>query len=97
MYVNDTLCAFFVTMFNKCKDDEAIKFFFEGAVPQDIFLSIYKTFIKENGLIPIEDLPKEKKIELTTECRKTGLNFTNETLTNACRILYTLNFINENS
>jgi len=93
MYVVEKLSAFFIDMYRK--DNSVLKFFFESSVPKSIFLSNYKTFVRENGLIPIENLMIEEKIKLADECKATGI--TKNILADAARILHTLKFINENS
>jgi len=95
MYVDEQLSVFFIEMYRK--DNSVLKFFFEGSVPKYIFLSNYKTFVKENGLTQIEYLPVEEKIKLAADCRATGILFDNKKLIDAAKILHTLNFINANS
>lgn len=95
MNVIDNLAAFYISMFNGGR--VSLGFLFTIEVSKEVFLSTYKKFVNDKILIPIEELPEEKKKELIKECRSTGLKFSNQTLTNSARILHTLKFINENS
>lgn len=88
------LSALFVSMYQKEKT--ALKFIIEGAVPKIIMISLYNFLLREE-MPPIETLSEEDKILLVHECRETGLQFTNETLTNSAKILHTIKFINANS
>lgn len=76
---------------------EYLSYIIEGAVPKFIFLATYNMFLRDEVIIPVELLPMEEKIKLKDKLNETGLNFTNQTKTDAARILYTLNFINENT
>ena len=93
--MQNNLSAFFLTMFNK--DNSSLGFLIESYVPKYILLKTYQTLLKESELIPIENLMIEEKIKLADECRSTGLKFTNQSLTDAAKILHTIKFINENS
>jgi sorbitol-specific phosphotransferase system component IIC len=89
------LASFFVRMFNK--NEKSLEFIIDGIVPKIILLGAYKDFTDQEILIPIELLEKNRKIELVAKCRETELKFNNERLTDAARILYTINFINGNT
>ena len=95
MKVDYDLTAFFISMLNK--NGEVLEFLFDGVVPKMVLLGTYYTCLRCELFMPIELINKDEKIKLIERCRETGLKFTNETLTDAAKILYTINFINENT
>lgn len=95
MTVVNNLVAFYLGMYNT--KSVSLMLLISTSVSIEVFLSIYKTFVAEKVIPPIEELPKEEKLKLVDECRQTGLKFTNETLTNSARILYVLKYINDNA
>lgn len=95
MNVQIEMTSFFVGMVNRDKNN--FKFLISSGVPKNILLKTYKMFIRDELFLPIELLLKEEKMKLVDKCRETGLRFTNESLSDAARILQTLNLINGNS
>lgn len=95
MTIANDLVSFYIGMYNTGK--VSLMLLFTTGVSKDVFLTTYRSFIKEEILIPIEKLPNEEKLKLVSECKETGLNFSNETLTNSAKILHTIKFINANS
>ena len=92
------LAAFFVGVFNNNKGNKGcLEFLIESEVPKTVLIHTYNVFLKDEVLVPVELLTTEEKMKLVDKCRTTDLKFTNETLTDAARILYTINFINENT
>jgi len=81
----------FVLMYNKNKS--TLKYLLESGVPKIILIDVYKSLLRDNLIIPIEQLPEDDKKELVSECRTTGLFFTNESLIRSAKILHTLKFI----
>jgi len=57
------------------------------------FLKLYQVGHSYNSFLKIEDLPEKEKRDLIKKARSTGLNFTNKTLVEACKIIYYLNMI----
>ena len=60
------------------------------SVCKDVFLRLYKNFTDDKTFERIEDLPEDKKILLTQECRRTNKFYTNKTLIEDCKILYVI-------
>lgn len=98
MRINIELAAFFIGIYNKNKESKTcLEFLVDAGVPKKILLDTYKDFLAQEALMPVELLIKEKQRELVGKCRETGLKFNNERLADAARILYTINFINQNT
>lgn len=98
MKIDIDLAAFFVRLYNKNKrSKEVLGFLVDSEVPKKVLLWAYNDFLSQEVFIPIELLLTDVKMILVDKCRETGLNFNNDRLTDAARILYTINFINENS
>lgn len=95
MTVTNDLSVHFVIFYNNGK--YPLDYLIDAAVPKKVLLSMYDLCIKYEYFMPIELLQIEDKKELVSKCRETGLTFTNQSLTDASKILYTINFINENS
>lgn len=95
MNVYDELSVFFIKMIDENKT--SLGFVLTSVVPVKTFNSLYNLFVKENGLVPIDKLDENKKIELVKECKNTGKSFTNTSLINAAKVLHTLKFIKDNS
>ena len=93
MTVTQDLSIFFIGMYNK--DKSALSFLFEGYVPKYVFRKEYEIMIRFYGLEPIENLDEEKKKELVSECRATGIFFINQTLTEAAKTLHVIQFLNQ--
>lgn len=93
MTVDLNLLAFFASLYKK--DKKNLDFLIESAVPKDVMSKVYEIMIRFYGLEPIENLEEEKKKELVSECRATGLFFTNKTLTEAAKTLHVIKFINQ--
>lgn len=87
MNVDFQLYEFFISMYNK--DKSTLKYLLESEPPKRVLTRIYELLLLEN-LVPIEQLPEDKKKELVSECRATGLFFTNESLIRSAKILHTL-------
>lgn len=67
-------------------------------VSRYVMLREYRRLISYGQLIPIEYLPIEEKVALTTECREMkNIFYTNESLKINCKILHLINLINNNS
>lgn len=106
MNIEDDLCVICVNFYNYTKE-EGVTYIPDTAVAKYALLKKYYLFIQYGYLQRIEDIPTEEKIELTTECRniemkdRSGkterIRFTNETLTDYCRILHVIKFINNNT
>jgi len=88
MNVDESLTTLFVNDYLRLKG----KYIPDTIVAKRILLRMYTRFVSE-GLSPIENLSHEDKMSLVNECRMTGEKYTNETLTNQCRILYLLKTI----
>lgn len=85
------LCPMFIGQYNRGNLDYLIT----SEVPKIVLLRVYNLMLIVEGLIKIEDLPdEEQKKNLVTECRATGIKFTNESLREAARILHVIKFIN---
>ncbi len=85
------LYELFISMYHKDKSNLA--YLIDSDVPKIILIEIYEALVKDNLITRIEQLPEEKKKELVSECRGTGLFFTNESLIRSAKILHTLKFI----
>ena len=88
MNVDESLTTLFVNDYLRLKG----KYIPDTIVAKRILLRMYTRFVSE-GLSPIENLSHEDKMSLVNECRMTGEKYTNETLTDQCRILYLLKTI----
>lgn len=95
MTVTDSMSVFFANMYYTNKG--SLSFIIESYVPNRIMLKIYYLFIRYNEITKIEELAETHKKELVETCNTTGIKFNNQTLTQACRILHTLNEINANT
>ena len=93
MTVTQDLSIFFIGMYNNNKS--TLNFLFEGFVPKYVFRKEYEIMIRFYGLEPIENLEQGKKKELVSECRATGIFFTNQTLIEAAKTLHVIKFINQ--
>jgi hypothetical protein len=74
------------------REKSMLDFLITSEVPRRVLLRRYQLLINE-GTIKIEDLPDDEKKKLVSQCRATGLRFTNESLRDAARILHTLKTI----
>jgi hypothetical protein len=83
------LCPMFIGQYNKGLLDYLIT----SDVPKIVLLRVYDLMLTEENLTPIENLPEDQKKNLVTECRATGITFTNESLREAARILHVIKFI----
>lgn len=88
MNVDYQLYDFFMSMYNK--DKSTLKYLLESEVPVRVLVRIYDLLLLEKTIIPIEQLAEEKKKELVSECRGTGIFFTNESLIRSAKVLHTL-------
>ena len=95
MNIQIELTSKFVEMYNV--DSNGFCFIISAVVPKKILLKTYEIFVRDEIILPIEILNKEDKMKLVDKCRETGLKFTNQSLSDAARILHTLNLINENT
>jgi hypothetical protein len=83
------LCPMFISQYNRGNLDYLIT----SGVPKRVLLRVYDLMLVEENLTPIEKLPEEQKKSLATECRATGIKFSNESLREAARILHVIKFI----
>lgn len=67
-----------------------LSFILTSLVSKEIMLKSYYVAMNFKEFLPIEQIPHEEKKKLVEECNATGLPFTNKTITDAARILYTL-------
>jgi hypothetical protein len=95
MTIANDLVSFYLGLYNTGK--VSLMLLFTTGVAKEVFLSTYRSFVNDEILVSIESLPTEEKLKLVSECRETGLNFSNETLINSAKILHTIKFINANS
>lgn len=95
MTVTNSLTAMYVGVYNN--DPKMLQHIIDSQASKIIMLQTYRMLVKENSLQEIHDIPISDKIKLVDECKLTGLKFNNERLIQACQILHTLKFINENS
>lgn len=95
MTIQNNLVAFYLGMYNS--GQVSLMLLLTTGVAKEVFLSTYKMFVLDKSITPIEKLPEDEKIKLVSECKETGINFTNSTLTDSARILHIIKFINENS
>lgn len=72
-----------------------LSFLITATVPKEIFLITYRVFLNYKQFDPIENLPEPEKKKLVEECRATGLKFSNRTLIEAAKILYTIKNISK--
>lgn len=91
---NENLTRFFLDMYDR--DERTLAFLIDGVVPKKVFLLEYYSFVECEMISEIELLLKKEKEKLVAKCKETGIKFSNKTLTDAARVLYTINFINEN-
>ena len=87
--VNIALTRTFVNIYLKCKE-EGSSYIPNTNVAKIILGEAYNEFTKHGEILPVEDLSEERKMELVAECKATGEAFTNDTLTNKCKILHVL-------
>jgi hypothetical protein len=85
------LCPMFIGQYNK----GLLNYLITSDVPKIVLLRVYDLMLVEEKLIPIEKLPEEEKKNLVTECRATGIKFTNRSLIEAAKILHVVRFINQ--
>lgn len=67
-----------------------LEFLITSLVSKEIMLGRYNIALIYKLCLPIEKIAQEEKMKLVEECRATGLKFTNKSLTDAAKILYTL-------
>jgi len=92
MTIDFTLSAFFIGLYKK--DKKNLDFLIDSGVPVNVMKRVYEIMLID-GLTPVENLEESEKKELVKECRATGLQFTNRTLTDAAKILHVIKFINQ--
>lgn len=94
MNVDVELCSFFVSFYN-AKKKEGVVFIPDIEVAKDVMGRLYKQYVNEGLIKPIQLLSNEEKVELTSECRlMEGVAYTNESLILNCKILHVINLIN---
>jgi hypothetical protein len=94
MNINVELSIFFTNLYNSRKREGKL-YIPDTLVAKYIMGRMYKNFISDGLLTPIEYLPIEEKTSLAKECREVKDSFyTNETLKTQCAILHTINLIN---
>lgn len=91
MTINQQLTAFFVNKYNE--DNSRLKYIVDYEVPKLSIIPIYKQFLKEEILVPIEKLNYEEKEILRQELLKHNIPVTQI----SAKILHTIKFINANS
>ena len=87
MNVDLELYEFFMSMYNK--DKSTLKYLLESEPPKIVLTRICELLLLDK-MTPIEQLQEENKKQLVSECRATGLFFTNESLIRSAKILHTL-------
>lgn len=95
MSINDNMTAFYAAGY--LRDKKAFRCYSTMSVTKLTIIPTYFKMLRDYGLVPIEQLPVEQKKELVDEVNESGKFFTNETLTDAARMLHTLKFINANT
>lgn len=87
------LCPMFIGHYNKGYLDYLIT----SVVPKIVLLKVYKLALREESLTPIENLSEDMKKSLVSECRATGIKFSNKSLIEAAKILHIVRFIKDKS
>lgn len=97
MNVYDWLSIDFIGWYNSAKK-KGITFIPDTVVAKIVMGKLYDEFVRQGLLTKIEYLPVEEKVELTNECREVkDVLYTNKSLTENCRILHLIKFINKTS
>ena len=96
MNINNDLTVLFIKIYNEYKEKGQVYIPYTLAA-QNILLLVYNQFVKDGSITKIEYLDIETKMKLVDECRKQDIVFTNESLTNQCRILHLFKVINDNT
>ena len=91
MNIDESLTVLFSDYYQKMKWQKS-SYIPDTVVVKAVLVPMYRRFVSE-GLTPIENLSHENKMSLVNECRMTGEKYTNESLTDQCRILYLLKTI----
>lgn len=94
--VNANLSILFVNIYNESKE-QGKNYIPFTSVAKIVMLSMYDKFVKESLILKIEELLDSEKKELVKECIADGLDYTKESLTQKCKILYTIRQINNYS
>ena len=92
MLILEDLTVFFTGMYNR--DQSCLNYLFESHAPKYIYTRMYDKMVRLYGLTPIENLEEEEKKQLVSECRSTGIFFTNKTLIEAAKTLHVIKFLN---
>lgn len=86
MNIDESLTTLFVQYYQKMKREKK-SYIPDTQVAKRILLRMYERFVSE-GLTPIENLNRQDKVSLTSECRMTGERYSNQSLIEQCKILY---------
>jgi len=86
MNIDESLSDLFIDFYKEMKWQKS-NYIPDTAVAKRILLRMYAKFVSD-GLTPIENLSHENKMSLVNECRMTGEKYTNESLTDKCKIIY---------
>lgn len=94
MNIDFHLSTMFIKFYNDLKR-VGVTFIPDTEVAKYVFLRAYEDYVKIEILVPIEDLPKEEKLKLVSECREMkDVFYTNKTLKRNCKILHVINLLN---
>lgn len=97
MTINQSLSVVFVGMYNQRKE-KGETYIPDFTVAKMTMTGLYNSFVRDGVLKPIEEISKEEKEKLVSECREVkNHNYTNETLTQTSKVLYLIKSINDYS
>lgn len=96
MSIDNGLAVMFVNHYNDA-NKRGVKYIPCTDVAKEVMLRLYKRFVSDKTVVPIEELSQEEKQSLVDEYRLVEKEYTNETLIESSKILYTIRLINDNS
>lgn len=95
MDVETNLASLFASYYKKMYV-KGINYIPDTQVAKIIMIRLYDRFVSDGSLLPVEELPITEKKVLTSECRlMKDVFFTNDKLKMYCKILHTINALNE--
>jgi len=89
MRIEEELLVIFVQYYNKTK---VVPYSY---VAKFAILKMYNQFVREQLLIPIEDLKQEDKMKLFNTVKEKNKPKTKQEIISTCKILSVINLINE--
>lgn len=97
MEIDIDLCCLFVKHYNSHKEKGVVNIP-DIEVAKIVMFRTYDKFIKDELIMPIELLPLNEKQDLVNECKEMkDIFYTNTSLTENCKILHLIKFINSNT